>query len=120
MAEMTTSAARDDFDALLDRVADDREGVLLRRQERAVAAVVSVEDYDLLQRVKAAGQEWLGSERWQQMEVEADDAIVAGRVEHFDDMDSFFAGLDRAVARCVDYGLVRADMLRRDNDEYHR
>ncbi len=99
MAEMTTSAARDDFDALLDRVADDREGVLLRRQERAVAAVVSVEDYDLLQRVKAAGQEWFWTERWQQMEREADEAIVAGRVERFDDMDSFFAGLDRAVAR---------------------
>ncbi len=99
MAEMTTSAARDDFDALLDRVADDKEGVLLRRQERAVAAVVPVEDYDLLQRVKTAGQEWFWSERWQRMEREADEAIAAGRVEHFDDLDSFLAGLDQAVAR---------------------
>ena len=97
MAEITTSAARDDFDALLDRVADGRESVLLRRQERAVAAMVSVEDYDLLRRIKAAGQEWFWSDNWQRMEREADEAIAAGRVRHFDDMDSFFADLDTAV-----------------------
>ncbi len=97
MAEMTTSAARDDFDALLDRVADGKESVLLRRQEHAVAAMVPIEDYDLLRRIKAAGQEWFWSEHWQKMEREADDAIVAGRVKHFDDMGSFFAGLDAAV-----------------------
>lgn len=67
--------------------------------KNVLSPVVPVEDYDLLQRVKAAGQEWFWSERWQQMEREADEAIVAGRVERFDDMDSFFAGLDRAVAR---------------------
>jgi len=97
MAAMTTNDARDAFDALLDRVDGDKESVLLRRQERAVAAVVPIEDYDLLQRIKAAGQEWFWSDRWQRMEREADEAIAAGRVTHFDDLDSFFAGLDQAV-----------------------
>ena len=98
MAEMTISAAREDFETLLHRVADGKERVLLLRQERAVAAVVPTEGYDLLQRIKTAGQEWFWSERWQHMEREADDAIAEGRVKHFDDIDSFFAGLDATAA----------------------
>ena len=58
MAEVKIGAAREDFETLLHRVADGKERVLLLRQERAVAAVVPTEDYDLLQRIKTAGPEW--------------------------------------------------------------
>lgn len=43
-------------------------------------------------------QAWFWSPRWQQMEREADDDFAAGRMETFDDVDSFFADLD-ACAR---------------------
>ncbi len=39
-------------------------------------------------------QAWFWSERWQQMEREADEDIAAGRVKRFDDLDSFLAYLD--------------------------
>ena len=94
MAEMTTTAAREGFGELLDRVMRGRERVLLRRHNRPVAAVVSAEDYELLERIKAAGQEWFWSERWQQMEREADEDYAAGRYKTFDDVESFLADLD--------------------------
>lgn len=39
-------------------------------------------------------QWWFWTEKWQRMEREADEDIAAGRVHHFDDMESFFAHLD--------------------------
>jgi AbrB family looped-hinge helix DNA binding protein len=38
-------------------------------------------------------QAWFWTERWQQMEREADADIAAGRVRHYDDPQSFLAGL---------------------------
>ncbi len=39
-------------------------------------------------------QRWFWSERWQQMEREADDDYAAGRWKRFDDVESFLAELD--------------------------
>ncbi|MHB8333783.1 MAG: AbrB/MazE/SpoVT family DNA-binding domain-containing protein [Acidimicrobiales bacterium] len=39
-------------------------------------------------------QAWFWAERWQQMEREADDAIVAGRVTAADGLDEFLDELD--------------------------
>ena len=49
MASMDTSVARKNFGVLLDRVMG-RERIELRRRGRLIAAVVPVEDYELLQR----------------------------------------------------------------------
>lgn len=45
------------------------------------------------QRVIDASQAWFWTERWQQMEREADEDIAAGRVTTFDDVDSLLAHL---------------------------
>jgi len=45
-----------------------------------------------------ADQAWFWTERWQQMEQEAQDDIAAGRVETFDDNDEFLADLEREAA----------------------
>ena len=45
-----------------------------------------------------ASQAWFWSERWQQMEREVDEEIAAGRVQTFDDVESFLEALDAAVA----------------------
>jgi len=42
-----------------------------------------------------ADQRWFWSERWQQMEREADADVAAGRVARSDDVDEFLAELDR-------------------------
>jgi bifunctional DNA-binding transcriptional regulator/antitoxin component of YhaV-PrlF toxin-antitoxin module len=39
-------------------------------------------------------QAWFWTETWQRMEREVDEAVAAGQVKHFDDMESFFAHLD--------------------------
>jgi bifunctional DNA-binding transcriptional regulator/antitoxin component of YhaV-PrlF toxin-antitoxin module len=39
-------------------------------------------------------QAWFWSDRWQAMEREAGDDIAAGRVERFEDVESFLAELD--------------------------
>ncbi len=39
-------------------------------------------------------QAWFWTERWQQMEREADEDIAAGRVKVFDDAESFLEHLD--------------------------
>lgn len=39
------------------------------------------------------------TERWQQMEREADEDIAAGRVEHFDGVEELFAYLDGTEER---------------------
>jgi AbrB family looped-hinge helix DNA binding protein len=50
-----------------------------------------------------ASQAWFWSPRWQQMEHEADEDFAAGRVETFDDVESFLADLDaRAGSAMLD------------------
>ncbi len=39
-------------------------------------------------------QAWFWEERWQRMEREADEAITAGRVESFENVDDFLDDLD--------------------------
>jgi antitoxin MazE len=41
-----------------------------------------------------ADQVWFWSERWQQMEREADEDVAAGRVARFDDVEDLLADLD--------------------------
>jgi antitoxin MazE len=41
-----------------------------------------------------ADQVWFWSERWQEMEREADDDISSGRVAEFDDVEDLLADLD--------------------------
>lgn len=41
-----------------------------------------------------ADQKWFWTDRWQQMEREADADIVAGRVAAFEDVEDFLADLD--------------------------
>lgn len=41
-----------------------------------------------------ADQKWFWTDRWQGMERKADAEIAAGRVDVFDDVDSFLADLD--------------------------
>ena len=42
-------------------------------------------------------QAWFWTERWQQMEREADADYAAGRYKTFDDVESFLADLDASV-----------------------
>lgn len=42
----------------------------------------------------SADQAWFWTERWQQMEREADDDVAAGRVTRYDDADGFLASLE--------------------------
>lgn len=97
MADMSTTEAHQDFGELLERVSAGNERVLLRRDDQPIAAMVPVEDYEMLERIKAAGQEWFWTERWQQMEREADEDYAAGRYKTFDNVDDFLADLDAAV-----------------------
>ncbi len=97
MAEMTAADAHEGFDALLDRVARDNERVLLWRDDKPMAAIVSPEDYATLERIKAAGQGWFWTEQWQRMERESDESYAAGRYKTFDDVESFLADLDASV-----------------------
>jgi hypothetical protein len=41
-----------------------------------------------------AEQSWFWTKRWQRMEREADADVAAGRIERFDDAESFLAELD--------------------------
>lgn len=49
------------------------------------------------QAVIDADQAWFWTERWQQMEREADEDYAAGRFKTFDDVESFIADLEAAV-----------------------
>jgi len=42
-------------------------------------------------------QAWFWTERWQEMEREADEDYANGRYRIYDDMEAFFAGLDEAA-----------------------
>jgi len=50
------------------------------------------------QAVIDADQAWFWTERWQQMEREADEDIAAGRVKTYDDVESFLAALESEAA----------------------
>jgi len=50
------------------------------------------------QAVIDASQAWFWTERWQQMEREADEDIAAGRLETFDDVESFIAALEKVAS----------------------
>ena len=66
-------------------------------QPGAMAQLVIRDDGVLEVRPKVpvdADQAWFWSDRWQQMEREADKDIAAGRVARYDDADDFLAALD--------------------------
>lgn len=70
-----------------------REGL----DENTLFEVVRREDgvIELRPRVTSdPSQAWFWTERWQQMEREADADFAAGRVATFDDVESFLADLD--------------------------
>ena len=98
MAEMTAAAAHEGFDALLERVARDNERILLWRDDKPLAAIVSPEDYAMPERIKAAAQEWFWTAQWQRMERESDPSYAAGNYTVHEDLDSFFEALDSAVS----------------------
>lgn len=52
MATYTVAKAREELASLLDRVAGDREDVVLTRRGSEVAVIIPVSSYRLLQRVR--------------------------------------------------------------------
>jgi hypothetical protein len=54
-----------------------------------------------------ASQSWFWTERWQQMEQEANEDIRAGRVIRSDNVDDFLAELDSGLPTEVGAGSVR-------------
>jgi hypothetical protein len=79
----------------------DSKGALILPKEMRVAGVTLYEveqrpDGVIELRPKVAvdaSQSWFWTERWQQMEREADEDIRAGRVRQFDDVDGLLADL---------------------------
>lgn len=61
---------------------------------QVLARNVIVESVEVHYVPNADSQEWFWTEKWQQMEREADESIAARRVRSFDDVDSLLAGLD--------------------------
>ena len=51
MADMAVSTTQDEFAAILNRVADGKERIVLHRDGEPVAAVIPVEDLKLLERL---------------------------------------------------------------------
>jgi len=49
MASITTVSARNDFSTVLNRAAFGKERVILKRRGKAIAAVVPIDDVELLQ-----------------------------------------------------------------------
>ncbi len=67
------------------------------RLEENTPVYVTITDQGILLRpgkVIDASQAWFWTERWQQMEREADESFAAGRHKTFDDAESFLADLD--------------------------
>ncbi len=79
---------------------DAKGGIVFPKEVRAGVELVEIErreDGVIELRPKVAvdaSQSWFWSERWQQMEREADADIQAGRVRRFDSVDDFLAELD--------------------------
>jgi prevent-host-death family protein len=51
MAEVSTVVARNEFSTVLNRAAFGKERVILKRRGKAIAAVVPMEDIELLQKI---------------------------------------------------------------------
>src|SRR5438128_1572007 len=67
------------------------------REEGALFDVVQRDDGVIELRPQVTvdeSQAWFWTERWQQMEREADEDYAAGRYKTFDDVESFLADLD--------------------------
>ena len=54
----------------------------------------SILGYDVLSIQNDAGQHWFWTETWQAMEAEADRDIAEGRVQRFDNVETFLDALD--------------------------
>jgi antitoxin MazE len=67
-----------------------RENVSLVEVERRRDGVIELRPKVAIDQTQA----WFWTERWQEMEREADADIRAGRVSHFDDADSLIKHLD--------------------------
>ena len=52
MTRLTASSVRDAFAATLDRVAEDGERIVLDRRGKSVAALVPIEDLELLREIE--------------------------------------------------------------------
>lgn len=82
------------------RQIDSRGALVLPKELRAGVDLVEIErraDGVIELRPKVAvdaGTAWFWSDRWQQMEREADEDIAAGRERQFDDVDGFIADLE--------------------------
>lgn len=63
--------------------------VLVREREDGVIELIP-------QSAIPADQRWFWTERWQEMEREADADIAAGRVKRFDSVEEFFDDLDKS------------------------
>ncbi|MCL1467546.1 type II toxin-antitoxin system Phd/YefM family antitoxin [Argonema galeatum] len=48
---MTATEVRDNFDEIVDRVADDEESVILSKDGKDVAAIIPIEEFWLLERL---------------------------------------------------------------------
>jgi antitoxin MazE len=83
---------------------DAKGGIVLPKEMRVGVDLVEVEcrsDGVIELRPKVAvdaSQSWFWTERWQQMEQEADEDIRAGRVIRSDNADDFLAELDSGAA----------------------
>ncbi len=74
--------------------AEVREQVHLEEGDSVVFEVTPEGNILLIpQKTIPASQAWFWSERWQQMEREADEDIAAGRVARFDGVKEFFEDL---------------------------
>ncbi len=52
MRQLATTKAREAFADIIDRVASHRERIILRRRGKAVAALVPMEDFELIRRIE--------------------------------------------------------------------
>jgi len=78
MIKISAKQARDDFSATLDKVRVEHERIVVQRNGRDVAALVSIDDLELLERledeadIRAAHEALKDSERfsWEQVKAE--------------------------------------------------
>lgn len=52
---ITTAEAKDQFIELVNRAAHDKERIVLMRREKPVAAIISIEDFKLLESIQNKG-----------------------------------------------------------------
>lgn len=76
MERLSASAARDEFSALLNRVAFGKERVILHRHERPLVAVIPVEDLELLERLIEEEEDRIDAQEARRILADpADDAV---------------------------------------------